>query len=415
MKKITIIFAILIISISVFYFNSSSKTSSKDEFIVGAKNIQSTPISKGTIFISTEGNGTNCTEIEPCALNVLDMYSKNRIKIKAGDVLFFRGGTYKYAMNGVKRVYLPGGTKDKPIIYESYPNEIAIFDGSLLSREDNNKKEWREGRLELRENHTILRKIEIKNMPRYGLRVYGNYNIVEGCSIHGNGLSGIQIHNYKDNFSQKDTGGSHNTIRNNIIYNNSDVGLLHNIYNDGDNADGITIHSGIKNIIAYNTIYDNSDDGIDTWKSMNTIVEYNFTYNQGKGKKGNGNGIKLGGAEKKSPLGSNNIARYNISHSNRNSGITTNTGKNVLIEYNSVYNNKKFGYTLENDTRLNNNVSFKNGDKHVGWDNGSEQTNNSWQKEEEIEFVSLDPNSLEFLKPKKNIFKDMGVYAKNKN
>jgi len=411
MKKITMIFAILFIALTVFYFTIYSKKSDRGELSVGAKKILSTPVSKGTFFISTDGNGSLCTKAQPCALDILDMYSKIKINIKAGDIVFFRGGTYKYTMKGVKRVYLSGGTKGNPVIYESYPKEIAIFDGSLLSREDNSKKEWREGRIELRENYTILRKVEIRNMPQYGIRIYGNHNIIEGCNIHHNNLGGIQVYNHKDGFSIKDSGGSYNIIRNNTIYANSDVGLIHHNYGDGDNADGITIHSGIKNIISHNTVYDNSDDGIDTWKSMNTIVEYNLVYNQGKGEKGNGNGIKLGGAGKKSPLGSNNIARYNISYSNRNSGITTNTGKNVLIEYNSVYDNKKFGYTLENDTRLNNNVSFKNGDKNVGWDNGAEQNNNSWQQKEDIEFISLNPNSSNFLKPTSKTFKNMGVYS----
>ncbi len=379
--------------------------------IIGARAVAATPSQRETYFIAPNGSGDRFTESAPGNLTSLDLY-KRSLKVKPGDVVFFRGGVYKLSMEGARRVYLMGGTASAPVIYESYPGETAIFDGSSLSTADTAAEEWREGRLQLRGEYAMLRRVEVRNMPQYGVRIFGNHNIVEGCKIHDNHLSGVEIGNLVDGYSTKDTGGSYNIVRDNTIYANSDVGLTHGNFGDGDNADGITIHSGVGNLISHNTVYANSDDGIDTWRSMKSIVEYNLVYDSGRGPRGNGNGIKLGGAGKDSPLGADAIARHNIVHSNKAIGLDINSGKNVLMEYNTVFNNQGFGYTLEDDTRLKSNISFQNKAGHFGWSKGKEQTNNSWQQEGPIAFVSTDPASLDFLKPVTgSAFEQIGAYG----
>jgi parallel beta-helix repeat protein len=378
---------------------------------IGARKVSATPLAKGTIFISPNGSGTGRSKSNPCNLDSLDLY-KGRLKVRAGDVVFFRGGVYEFSMSGVRRVYLRGGTASSPVIYESYHGETAIFDGSSISRDDTSEEGWREGRLQLRGEYAILRKVEVRNMPQYGVRIFGNHNTVEGCRLHHNKLSGLGIANLVDGYSTKDTGGSYNVVRDNVIYSNSDVGLVHHNYGDGDNADGITIHSGVNNLISHNTVYDNSDDGIDTWKSMNSTVEYNLVYGHGKGPRGNGNGIKLGGASTESPLGANARVMHNISHSNKRIGINVNGGKNLLIEYNTVFGNGDFGYAVMKDTVLIRNISLQNKSGHVGWSKGKTQTDNSWQKSGSIKVISTDPASGSFLKPlPSGGFESMGAHA----
>ena len=402
MKKIGLWLVMIIILIGIY--SALNKNS-----VIGEKKVISTPLTKGTIFIAPKGKGKKCTEEEPCNLVSYNKYMKTR----AGDVVFFRGGVYKFSLEGIKRFYLKGGEVNNPVIYESYPNELAIFDGSDINTEDTPKELWREGRLELRENYTLLRKVEIRNMPLYGVRIFGNYNVVEGCTIHDNHLSGLEIYNFKDGDSVKDTGGSYNIVKNNTIFNNSDEKLNHHNYAFGNNADGIVIHSGAGNLISHNSVYGNSDDGIDTWKSVNTIVEYNRVYKNGKGTNGDGNGIKLGGAGKDSPLGSNAIARYNLSFENRSIGFNINSGKSVLMEYNTAYKNNGFGYTLEDDTVLMNNISYKNKKGDFSWSKGKTQRNNSWQIiDKELIFMSLNPLSLDFLRPiTDSALHKIGAYA----
>jgi len=399
---------------------------------IGANNdINSTEISKGTVFISPGGTnqGQDCTKVEPCDFKRLDIHSSNPINLVAGDVVFFRGGVYPFSMGGVKRIYLKGGTSLKPIIYESYPGEVAIFDGSSLRTVDTEIKEWKEGLIHLKEDYTLFRKIEVRNMPEYGVRIIGgNHNIIEGCAIHHNHLSGIEICGYSALSNDKSAcgdGGRGNIIRNNTIFENSDVGLAFSDYANGDNADGITIHSGVDNIISKNTIYSNSDDGVDTWHSMNTKVEYNLVYSNGDGD-GNGAGIKLGG-HPNVDVGSNALAQYNISCMNRKQGFNTNGGTNVVMKFNTTYHNGGCGYVLGDDSKLVKNISSldnPNGastcndakdnpddNSSVGWDNGV-QIDNSWQRDGVLNFISTDVYSDDFLKLTGENFVDIGAYAK---
>jgi parallel beta-helix repeat protein len=395
------------------FFMGCSQSDTKT--MIGVRNTTPSGITNSSFFMSVDGNGTECTKSDPCNFSRLGLFSTNKFIPKAGDTIFFREGVYSFAMNGVKRIYLSGGTKDKPIIYESFPNEKVIFDGSQLSRDENDNEAWKEGRLELRGSHIKLRRVEVRNMPQYGVKILGNYNVVEGCKLYNNGLSGLEIFNFIDKYSIKPTGGSYNLVQDNMIYNNSDVDLKHHNYNNGGNADGITIHSGVANLITHNDIYDNSDDGIDVWRSIDSVIEYNKVHHNGKGEEGNGHGIKLGGAPKESPLGANAIARYNISYSNLKSGVNINGGKNVLIEYNTAYNNKEYGYAIADDTKLVNNMSIDNQLGHVGWSEGLLQSSNSWQIETKVKFISVNSNSEDFLRPVDNIiFANIGAYGVKK-
>lgn len=380
---------------------------------IGVQEVISSSTEKGTIYISPDGKGIKCTKQEPCNIMVLDESQKD-ITVKAGDTVFFRGGIYNYSMKNIRRIYLQGGTQQKPVTYESYPGELAIFDGSQLSVQEEEKKEWREGRLELHGNYIHFRKIEVRNMPQYGLRVFGNYNVVEGCTFHHNHLSGIEILNNIDGYSHKDTAGSYNLIQNNIVHNNSDENLQYGNYNLGGNADGITIHSGVQNILKNNTVYENSDDGIDTYKSMNSLVNYNLVYGNGKGD-GNANGIKLGGADNK--LGLNAIAHNNITYANKGFGITVHgRDNNITVTYNTSYDNQKAGYAILNDTTLNYNIAYQNLLGSVVWSKGKEQKKNSWQMSKLTpSFISFNINSKNFLKPKDhNKLQEIGAYALKK-
>ncbi len=398
MKKLFLLLFLCVVIVITFYF----KIYKVEEYTkIGASDIESTSKKLGKFFISVDGKGKECSIEKPCGLDSLDL-SKGFLqkRIKAGDVIFFRGGIYHFSINGIKRVYLKGGTKDNPVIYESYPKEIAIFDGSKISTKDISSEDWREGKLQLRDNYITLRKVEIENMPQQGVRIFGNHNIIEGCRIHNNHLSGIDINSFKRD--SLDAGGSYNIIRNNYIYNNSDANLSHHNYKSGDNADGIIVGKGKGNIISLNNVYSNSDDGIDTWQSIDTLVEYNLAYKNGRGKKGNGNGIKLGGASKNSLLGRGAVARHNLSYNNRYMGFNINSGKDVIIEYNTAYNNNGYGYTIADDTIIRYNISFHNKKGDIAWSNGREQIGNSWQLDKNItkdSFKSLNKTSSNFLIP----------------
>ncbi len=371
--------------------------------VIGAGTIAATPLEQGTIFVSPDGSGNLCTRQTAC--NIITALNT----VQAGDVVFLRGGIYYLTKDKVQHIFLKGGTVNAPVIYESYPGEQAIFDGSTLSPfvADENRK----GTIFLAENYTILRNLEIRNMPLTGVRISGNHNTIEGCHIHGNHRIGIYVHNGVNGYSAGDDGGSYNNISNNIVNDNSDAGMSHGPYDDGNIGDGIAIDSGVGNLISHNTVYENSDDGIDTWKSINTIVEYNLVYGHGKGTKGGGNGFKLGGDhDANSPLARGVVARHNISYNNKTNGFSYNAGKEVLMEYNTAYENGLRGFATGDDTIVSNNIASRNRQEPSLY--GS-QTNNSWDRAGQVVFInSTNPELIDFLRPVTgDVFEDIGAYA----
>jgi len=365
----------------------------------------------GTIFISPSGSGTECSENRPCNFSQFSADLNNRITIKPGDVVFFRAGVYELTLDDVRTFSLTGGTKSLPVTYESYPGEKVVFDGSKISTDDNADDDWREGVLQFTGEYAVLRNVEIRNMPTYGIRIYGNHNIIEGCTIYHNHLSGIEVVNGSF-IDIDDTRGSFNRIRDNKVFFNSDAGLDHHNYNKGNNADGITIHTGSGNIVEHNEVYGNSDDGIDTWLSVNTLVSHNKVYDNGRAF-GDGNGIKLGGTVLTSPLGANAIAEYNLVYLNTNDGLSINSGKNVIIQYNTAYSNYRYGFSSLSTTTLKYNISWKNPTGDVGGDNNAQtEIGNSWQIGGELDTLEFNPYLANYLKPRlDSSFDSIGAYV----
>ena len=365
--------------------------------IIGAREVISTPIERGTIFISSTGTGEECSIETPCELE------KGIQRAEADDVVFFKGGVYDLSTieNRRNRVVLNEGLRGRPIIYESYPNELAIFDGSNLPDDAY-------GSIYMK-SYSHLRRVEIRNMIQSGVKIVGNHNIVEGVESHHNQNSGILV--YKRRETQvNDTRTSYNIIRDCIIHHNSDVDTVYK----GGNADGISLSYGVNNLVTHNTVYSNSDDGIDTWKTVGTTVEYSISYDNGKGENGNGKGFKLGGDNTpSSPLGRGVVSQFNIAYNNKSTGFTENSGKEVTMKNNISYNNGEYGFvSFDGGSSLINNISYNNTLAHL-YSIQVPNSNNSWQIKEVVEsdFLSLNPTSENFLKPKESsAISDIGAY-----
>jgi parallel beta-helix repeat protein len=377
---------------------------------IGARPVQSTPLNKGTLFASVGGNGDCKSKESPC--NIFTAFSK----LEPGSVLFIRGGTYSIVDNQLS----PGqsGTKENPIIIESYPGETAILEGAFKSQEDvKNSTRTKAIRLAEKHEYISIRKIEIKSMGWEAIGIFGSHNTVEGCHLHHNMFPGVGINGGEwkatSSFYIPYTRGD-NTVKDNVIHDNSDSWFPTN----GGNADGIGILSGKNNRVIHNTVYSNSDDGIDTWRSNKSEVSYNLVYDNGKAS-GDGNGIKAGGNaevaydENKLLNGREALVEYNISFKNKRRGFDFNSGKKVTFQYNTSWKNGMHGFTSENGTIVKNNIAYENGElielkaKHIG---------NSWQKEGAVAFISTDQNSPDFLKPTAGGgFEDIGAYAMGAN
>jgi len=381
--------------------------------LIGTRIILPTPLQKGTKFASPDGKGEGLSQNDPSSLQ----YAMEHLK--GGDVLFLRGGVYKFSMNGLKkfRIYKDiDGTKSNPTIIESFPNELAIFDGSMLHRDINTERE--QGGILVYGKYSKIRKIEVRNMPEDGIHVEASNVIVEGCVVHHNGLTGIKGHKFSNIY-----------FRDNISHHNSDVGLGKDKwnYNDGGNADGIAISSSKHSIIENNIVYLNSDDGIDIWGSSSTIVQYNKVYRNGyldnhqHAGIGDGQGIKAGAGNS-----TDNRISHNLVWKNYSRGIDSSerTNKNLTYSYNTTWKNghkgnKGRGYTGNKDTKFLKNISSKD-TNHLENNNGKIDDNswnrndNSWNNMGTVSFINTtDVNSSNFLRPEQDEFLDIGAYAKD--
>ena len=352
--------------------------------VIGPQPFIPTDIAEGTLFVKPNGSGEICSVANPCDIRTAIA------KASGGDVVFLRGGTYTFSKT---LNFWSKASAENPIIFESYPGETAVFDGSQHAK---GTKIF----LRVAGKFIQLRGLEVKNMPSHGIFIEGTDNLIEGVRVHGSGLDGIKVFSPYEAFPYGEY-GSRNIIRNCTVHNNSDVGFFTDGLNNGWNADGISIASGTDNRVENCLVYHNSDDGIDSWRSVNTYIGYNIVHSNGIAD-GDGNGIKAGGQR----TDSGTVVEYNLSYSNKAVGITHNTGVNLTFSNNTTWNNKA-SYTIGSDTVATNNI----GTEASKFGSGIE-IDNSWQRSGSVAFVSTDSRSANFLVPENDGgFEDIGALA----
>ncbi len=353
---------------------------------IGPRPVAPTPASSGTIIAAPGGSGTACTLAEPCDLwEAVDQAA-------AGDVAFLRGGSYD--INDQVR-FSGDGTASQPILFESYPGELAILDGSSVTIGDTVT-------IRITGSFYVLRLLEIRNMPRQGLLIPGTDNLLEGVRAHHNHLTGFQISaSYDLPYGSE---ASRNILRDCVAHDNFDEGYVIAGFANGGNADGISISNGTENRVEHCLVYQNSDDGIDTWRSTDGYVGYTIAHSHGIAD-GNANGFKAGGLEPSART----FVEHCIAYGNLANGIDFNSGAEVVFSYNTTFQNAR-GFSLGDDTEADHNIA--SGDTNGDVNSAGIQTDNSWQRDGTVEFLSEDPTSPDFLRPTPSGgFADIGAYA----
>ena len=352
----------------------------------GPQPVAPTALNKGTIFAAHDGSGTTCSQAAPC-----DIWAAVQ-KAKGGDVVFLRGGTYAVSKN---LSFSNKASSGSPVIYESYPGESAVLDGSQHQK-------GTQIYVRVTGQFVHLRRLEVKNMPMQGVWIGGTDNVLDGVHSHHNGLSGIQIYSPYADFPYG-ANGSRNILRNCTANDNSGAGIFDAEFANGGNSDGISISSGADNRVENCLTYKNSDDGIDTWRSTGSYVGYSISHENGIAD-GNGQGIKAGGAV---PSADTLVERC-LSFSNKAAGIDYNSVKNGTFKNNTTWDNKR-GYSLGSDTVVSDCIAGETANNS----GTGVATNNSWQRSGSVAFLSTDPKSADFLKPTVGGgFEDIGAYAK---
>lgn len=254
-----------------------------------------------------------------------------------GDTVYVRGGTYPtFTIDGIS------GTAGNLITFAGYNNERPLINGGTnpigirltnLSYIDINGFEVTGATgnytggitLDNCDNTTIENNLVHDNTAANiaGIKIFGSNNHILNNTVYNNGFSGIHIH---------DSSSTNNEIGYNTSYNNTLA---------AGNSDGIgCTDGGSGNNIHHNTVYGNSDDGIDMWICHDNTIANNVAYNNGG--TGDGNGIKLGGFNV--TAGGKNTVVQNVSYNNLAHGFTTNSSGGNLFYNNTAYGNGSDGF-----------------------------------------------------------------------
>ena len=312
-----------------------------------------------TLFVATDGSDASDGRSQDRPLASLARAAR---LAGPGDVVWVRGGTYSADV-----AFRASGRPDAPIVFESYPGECAILDGSGLSPRERPRFES--------VRHVVFRNFVVRSSGIY--LGDSDANVVAHVRVHGSAASGI--------LSLR---GDRNVFSHVITHDNVDA-------NGGRDADGISISSGNANRIDRCLAFRNSDDGVDTWLSTHTLVERCIAFDNGR-RDGDGNGFKAGGREQRSGT----VVRDSIAFDNRSDGFDANSGRNVRFDHNTSVRNGRYGFVATSSVARNN-LAIDNGDgPYPARYPAALEVGNSWNLPRPVGdrvFASLDPSARDFL------------------
>jgi len=310
-----------------------------------------------------------------------------------GDTVWIRGGVYSFSgtSKAVGVAFTKSGTKDKPIHYFAYQDEVPIFDLFEL------KPQERVTGLDIRSSAIHVRGLEVRGVRQiivgdsWGVRVRGDDNILERLHVHDNEAPGIFI-----------ASGGSNLVLNCDSHNNYDP------LENGGNGDGFGCHStGANNVLRGCRAWWNSDDGYDFINAPGTcVVEHSWAFRNGYVPEtmmaaGNGAGFKSGGfgSPPKIPASGvpRHVIRFNLAFRNRSQGFYANhhPGGLDFLNNTAFANGANFDMLVEGGAsthKLHNNLAVDPGGK-VSRFTGGEDTGNSWNLPvtvSEADFLSMD-------------------------
>ena len=211
-----------------------------------------------------------------------------------GDTILLRGGVYDVVGKHVYVAVHMRGADGAPITIRSYPGEMAIFDGHLHGWHPRYESDGRSASghnlLQFVGEYTVWEDITFRNGIGRAFFAIGNHNVYRGIVSHDHHSDGMYLQ------------GAYNLVENCDSFNN------YSISNGGKSADGLKMvdggsilidHFGEEaetrgNIIRGCRFWNNSDDGLDIWSSLDTLIEYTMSWSNGYGSTGHGMGYKLG-------------------------------------------------------------------------------------------------------------------------
>jgi hypothetical protein len=217
------------------------------------KNVYLPLISNGVpgYFVSINGNDSNPGTFSQPWRTI----SKAARMVNEGDTVYIRGGIYNESVS-----FNVSGTESQLIRISAYPGENPVIDGGY------NIPGYWGSLLNITGNYIHVSGIEVRNSAYMGVKVYGNYDLVDNIYVHHCKENGILI-----------THGHHSRVENSRVWRNA----LANEYGQADDwSSGLSAaRLGVSYAtIRHNTVWENWGEGISSYEVTHVVIEDNIVY-----------------------------------------------------------------------------------------------------------------------------------------